>query len=144
MEHQFNISPFTTGLSPAADTLSSVADLLRQILSVQRDHLDHDRQLAAAQDNRTRWRSLLNRWKKDYPELPEDCLEALPILERAYGSLISQMVQELHREGPEALDNEFSLQDFLDRYGMRLGQMGNILSLVGPLAEAASQSEATP
>jgi hypothetical protein len=35
------------------------------------------------------------------------------------------------------------LQDFLDRYGMRLAQLGTILNLVGPLAEAGNQSEAS-
>jgi hypothetical protein len=35
------------------------------------------------------------------------------------------------------------LQDFLDRYGLRLGQLGNILNLVAPLAEAGPQSESS-
>jgi hypothetical protein len=53
--------------------------------------------------------------------------------------LISSLVEELRREGEDALDNDFALQDFLDRYGMRLGQLGNILNLVAPLAESANQ-----
>ena len=58
-----------------------------------------------------------------------------------YGSIIASLVEELRQSGEEALENEFALQDFLDRYGMRLGQLGNILNLVGPLAEASQQSE---
>ena len=54
------------------------------------------------------------------------------------------LVDELHQNGSDALDSEFALQDFLDRYGMRLGQIGNILNLVAPLAEAAgTQSESS-
>jgi hypothetical protein len=84
---------------------------------------------------------LMARWREDFPMLPEGCRHALPILEKAYGSLVAALVEELEDQGPEALDSEFALQDFLDRYGMRLGQLGNILNLVGPLAEAGTQNE---
>ena len=40
-------------------------------------------------------------------------------------------------EGTDELDNEFALGEFLDRYGIRLGLLGNILGQLGPLAEAA-------
>ena len=40
------------------------------------------------------------------------------------------------------LDTDFALQDFLDRYGMRLGQLGTIINLVAPLAEAGAQGPA--
>jgi hypothetical protein len=41
-----------------------------------------------------------------------------------------------------SLDNEFVLGEFLDRYGMRLSQLGTILSIVAFLAEAASPPQA--
>ena len=51
------------------------------------------------------------------------------------------MADELADQGDDALDNDFSVQDFLDRYGMRIGQLSHILSVIGPLAEAAGQTE---
>ncbi len=48
------------------------------------------------------------------------------------------MVEELAEHGEDALDNDFSVQEFLDRYGMRVGQLSHLLSVVGPLAEAAA------
>ena len=36
---------------------------------------------------------------------------------------------------------EFSLGEFLDRYGMRLAQLGNVLNVLGPLADAARTAE---
>jgi len=119
-----------------------VADLLRQILEVQREQLAQMQASAAAHDASARWRALLARWRDEFPGLPDACRGALPILERAYGSIISNMVEEL-RDNGDSLESEFALQDFLDRYGLRLGQMGNILNLVGPLAEAGSQNEAS-
>ena len=58
-------------------------------------------------------------------------------------AIIAALVEELRENGDDALDNDFSLRDFLDRFGMRLGQLGNIINLVGPLAEASSQSESS-
>ena len=41
--------------------------------------------------------------------------------------------------GDDPPDNDFALQEFLDRYGMRLAQLGTIINLVAPLAEVGPQ-----
>ncbi|HYT92651.1 MAG TPA: hypothetical protein VEL76_28300 [Gemmataceae bacterium] len=143
MPSQFDVTSYTPPAPPApAEPPLPVADLLRQILEVQREQLAQMQASAAAHDASARWRALLARWRDEFPGLPDACRGALPILERAYGSIISNMVEEL-RDNGDSLESEFALQDFLDRYGLRLGQMGNILNLVGPLAEAGSQNEAS-
>jgi hypothetical protein len=143
MQSQFDVSSIVPPVAPkpAEGSNAEVADLLRQMLDMQRDQLAQLKHMVAAQDSMTRWRALMARWREDFPMLPEGCRHALPILEKAYGSLVAALVEELEDQGPEALDSEFALQDFLDRYGMRLGQLGNILNLVGPLAEAGTQNE---
>ena len=122
-----------------SDPSAGIAELLRQILELQREQLAHMQATAAAHDTSGRWRALLARWREEFPELPEACRQALPTLEKAYGSILSNLAEELRENGSDALDSEFSLQDFLDRYGLRLGQMGNIINLVAPLAEVAAQ-----
>ncbi len=62
-------------------------------------------------------------------------------MEKAYVGLLVAMAEETADQGDDALDNDFSVQDFLDRYGMRVGQMSHLLSVLGPLAEAAAQNE---
>jgi hypothetical protein len=135
---QFDIASFNpqpvSANPPEPNT--PVADVLRQILEVQKQHLAHAQAWAAANDPGARWRALVARWRQDFPDLPESCREVLPTLERAYGAILEALVQELRQQGTDALDSEFAMQDFLDRYGMRLGQLGNILNLVAPLAEA--------
>ena len=111
------------------------ADLLRQILEVQREQLAYQKAALQAHDTNARWRAYLSRWKGDFPRLSEACRKALPNLERSYGQLIGELTEHLNSDG-EALDNDFALQEFLDRYGMRLAQLGTILNLVGSLAEA--------
>ena len=116
--------------APAAE----VADLLRQILEVQREQLAYQRAAAAAHDMTARWRAFLSRWQNDFPDLSDGCRRAMPLLERCYGQLISDLTDKLSDD--DALDNDFAVQEFLDRYGMRLAQLGTILNLVGPLADA--------
>ena len=53
------------------------------------------------------------------------------------------VADHVRQNGNGALDNDFALQEFLDRYGMRLAQLGTILNLVAPLAESSSQGEST-
>jgi hypothetical protein len=126
-------APAAPGERPATPASSTeTVELLRQILEVQREQLAYQR---AAHDMTARWKAFLSRWSNEFPGLAEGCRKALPHLERCYGQLIRDLTERLNEE-EEPLDNDFALQDFLDRYGMRLAQLGTILNLVGPLAEA--------
>jgi len=140
MTFQLEVAPFVAAAEAPAEpsTRPEMVDLLRQILEVQREHLAF---LRAAHDAGSRWRAFAARWREEFPNLPESCREAVPILERSYGALIAELAEHLRQQGSGALDNDFSLQEFLDRYGMRLVQLGSILNLVAPLAEAGAQGE---
>ncbi len=139
---QFNVASFTptTPVPTAAEAPGTTFEILRQILEVQKQHLAHSQAAFAATDAGARWRAMVGRWREQFPELLDNCKEVLPILERAYGSILMSLVEEIRQQGADALDNEYALQDFLDRFGMRLGQLGNILNLVSPLAETAAQT----
>jgi hypothetical protein len=123
---------------PTAETV----DLLRQILEVQREQLAYQRAAAAAHDQTARWRAFLSRWQKEFPGLSEFCRKTTPLLEKCYGQLLADLTERLN-DGENSVDDDFSLQEFLDRYGMRLAQLGTILTLVASLAEAGSQGEST-
>jgi hypothetical protein len=141
MHFQFEVASQATAHTVTPQTLppnSDAGDLLRQILEVQREQLNLTRQRLASQDAGGRWRTVLARWGDDFADLPSACRTALPQLERAYIALIADLAENLRRDNDDdALDNEFSLSEFLDRYGSRLNQLGAILHLVGPLAELA-------
>ena len=150
MQFQFDISSTTAKppVPPQPTTPETVPDLLRQILEVQYDQLtqilevqkeqlNHAR--AIAQDNLARWRQLLGRWHAEQPEFADHCKKAYPLMEKAYVQMLAQMVEEVTEQGNDALDGDFSVQEFLDRYGMKLGQLSHLLSIVGPLSEAAHQ-----
>jgi hypothetical protein len=140
MHFQFEVASAATGQTATPQTVpltNDAAELLRQILEVQREQLHLTRQRLAAQDQGGKWRNVLARWQDDFAELPRACRVVLPQLERAYIALIADLAENLRARDDDALDNEFALGDFLDRYGARLHQLGAILHLVGPLAELA-------
>ncbi len=127
---------------PPTNPVAETVDLLKQLLEVQKEQLSYQRAAAAAHDMGARWRAYLARWQQEFPGLGEACKKAMPALERSFGKLITELTNCVN-DDDEAIDNDFALQEFLDRYGMRLAQLGNILNMVAPLAEAAAQSEST-
>ncbi|MFL5244960.1 MAG: hypothetical protein ACJ8FY_22895 [Gemmataceae bacterium] len=135
MNFQLEMAPITGSPSDSYSSSSpEIADLLRQILEVQREQLTH---LRVVHDSNARWRAFLSRWQIDFPDLSDACRHAVPALERTYVNLISELTGRLCNDGEDdSLDSEFALREFLDLYGMRLAQLGTILNLVAPLAEA--------
>ncbi len=135
MHFQFEVAqptkPGSAGGPPADPT-----ELLRQLVEVQREQLALMR---AVHDAGARWRAVLSRWQGDFPGLPDACKHSLPLLERAYIDLVAELTDTLRDRGSDPLANEFALAEFLDRYGVRLGQLATLLNVVGPIAEVASQ-----
>jgi hypothetical protein len=121
-------------LSP---NMREVADLLRQSISLQQEQVNLLKAQAANQDSSSRWRTFLSRWESEFPNIGGACKQALPALERAYLALVRELTDRVNSNDSSDLEDEFVLSEFLDRFGIRLGQLGNILSQLVPLAEAA-------
>lgn len=124
---------------PVART-SELADLLRQLVAAQQEQVNLLKAQAAKEDSQARWRAFLARWGDEFPGIGSTCKELLPTLERAYLSMVRDVTDRLASD-PELLTDEFMMAEFLDRYGMRLGQLGNVLSQLSPLADAAPREE---
>lgn len=122
--------------------LQQMLDLQKQayqeMTTLLREQLNHARALHA--ENLARWRGILSRWEKDYPELPANCKKVYPVMEKAYLSMLNNLSIDLADQGDEAFDSEFALQDFLDRNGMKIGQFAHLLSVIGPISEAGGQN----
>jgi len=114
--------------------------LLRELIDVQREQLAYLRAAHDAQNAGARWQAFLNRWAEEFPGVGEGCQKAFPTIERAFLRLLDDVTRRLTDEDAEGIDDEFSLGEFLDRYGMRLAQLGNVLNILGPLADAARTS----
>lgn len=144
MQFQFEVAPPRASLPAAAAPPASppvdVADVLRQTLEVQREQLNALRFLASVHDAGPRWRAFLGRHREEFPALGSACKAAVPAIERAYLNLINELGEWLG-DPENALDTDFALNEFLDRYGVRLGQLSTLLGLISPLADAARADE---
>jgi hypothetical protein len=125
--------PVPEPTSPARE----IADLLRQLVGLQHEQIGLLKAQVAGQDNGSKWRSFLARWEEEFPQIGSACKQALPTLERAYLGLVRELTERVNAAEAAELDDEFVLGEFLDRFGIRLGQLGNILSQLAPLADAA-------
>ena len=114
-------------------------DCFTQILTLQREQLSFARTKSA--ESMARWRAILGRYENEQPDFANNCKSAYPILEKTYIDLLASMADDLARNGDEALDSEFAVQEFLDRYAARLGPLSHMLSIVGSLSEAAHQND---
>jgi hypothetical protein len=126
---------------PDAPPATEVPDLLRQLVALQQEQVNLLKAQQANQDAGARWRAFLTRWDAEFPGIASACKQVLPLLERAYLSLVRDLAEKL-ADDPDALSDEFVLSEFLDRYAMRLGQLGNVIGQLAPLADAAGQEKA--
>ena len=124
-----------------ADGAQTTIELLRQILDVQREQLQHTRQAQANADPAARWRQFLQRYRDDFPHLPQRARRLVPRLERGYLELLDETVQQLAAEDDT---QDFAFWEAVERATGRLGQMGMLLSVLGPLGEAAEGETAGP
>ena len=131
------VVPHRPVIDPAAPPgVSETNDLLRQLLDAQRETVALLRAQLAAHDQGAKWRAFLARWAGEFPEVGGACKETLPALERTFLAVVRELTGRLKEVGDD-LDDEFVLGEFLDRFGIRVGQLGTIINQISPLADAA-------
>jgi hypothetical protein len=130
-------TPLPGGMPPSN---AEMADLLRQLLDVQREQVAILRAQQAANDNLSRWRAFLHRWAKEFPDVGGGCKQILPALERTYITVLQEVTERVREIGDD-LEDEFVLGEFLDRYGIRVTQLGNIISSISPIADAVPPAD---
>ncbi len=143
MHFQYVVAPPTAAfpVPPAIHGTDGQAALLRELIDVQREQLAYLRAAHDAQNASGKWQNFLARWSEEFPGVGEGCVRAFPLIERAFLRLLDDVTKHLTDEDADSIDDEFSLGEFLDRYGMRLAQLGNVLNILGPLADAARTAE---
>lgn len=122
---------------PPHPATGETTELLRQLVELQREQIALARTAATAADHQARWRNFLGRWKDEFPDVGAACKDVLPIIERTYLRIIQELTDRLRGDDPDDLENEYVLAEFLDKYGMRLSQLGTIVGQLSPIADAA-------
>lgn len=139
MHFQFIVAPPTPALTPpTVPATETSAELLQQLLEVQREHLSlmKTRSTPESDAAASRWQTYFTRWQSEFPNLSASLREVLPSVERAFLRLMEEMVHFLKDDQMGNLENDFSFNEFLDRFAMRASQVGTILNLLGQMTGA--------
>lgn len=123
------LPPLPTG------SLSEVTEMLRVQAEMLREQNHYLRTLVMYGDSGPKWKNFLSRWKNDFPDAGPDCKQVLPEVERAYLNCIQEVTDRLRDTDSDELQNDFSLGEFLDKFGTRLNQLSGIMHHLTPLAD---------
>ena len=121
--------------SEAQGTRDGMAyDLLRQLVIGQQQQNKILEQLcqqnAAMQQQRT---NELQQWKSANPQLARSCRQAAETLSRVQTQFLDNLTEEIAFQEENLLDGEFSMNEFVDRYGPRLAHLNGVLQVLAQL-----------
>ena len=154
--YRMEVSP--TGQAPAAVTpgttdpvvllhalvsiQSQTLDVQRQILENQRQQLELAREAAQiARDQRSRQVAELERWQNSHEGVIDNCREALGQLETVHSALMADLARYVDENHENLVEGDFSLSDFVDRFGPRLAHLNTMLAVLRPLAAAQKKAD---
>jgi hypothetical protein len=102
---------------------------------LQREQLDQLRHLTALLDHSVRWRQFAEKLAQEQPDLVKQSKHAIRSLEQSYGQVLGDLTENLVDRDDEPLGSDYQLQEFLDRYGVRLSHLANILNALRPIGD---------
>jgi hypothetical protein len=117
-------------------------DALRQILEVQRQQLDLSREMVqVSREQRARQGAELERWQAGHEHVIEACRDTLGRLEQVHAALMGDMAGYVEENHENLLEGDFSLSDFVDKFGPRLAHLNTMLAVLRPLAATNKKAE---
>jgi hypothetical protein len=117
-------------------------DMLRQILEVQRQQLDLSREIVQVnREQRARQGAELERWQQSHDHVIDHCRDTLGRLEQVHASLMGELANYVEDNHDNLMEGDFSLSDFVDRFGPRLAHLNTMLAVLRPLAAATRKTE---
>lgn len=118
-------------------------ELQRQMLEMQRQQFELAREVTQiSREQRSRQMAELERWQSGHEDVLEGCRESLTHLEQVHAALMGELAAYVKDNYENLLDGEFTLTDFVDRFGPRLAHLNTMLAVLRPLAAAIRKNEA--
>lgn len=119
-------------------------ELQRQSLQIQQQQLELAREAAQiSRDQRARQGAELERWQNSHDNVLDQCKESLTNLEQVHAALMAELAEYVSENQENLLEGEFTLTDFVDRFGPRLAHLNTMLAVLRPLAAAQRKAETT-
>jgi hypothetical protein len=112
------------------------------MLEMQRQQLEISKELVqVSREQRARQGAELERWHAGHEHVLESCRDTLGRLEQVHAALMGDLATYVEDNHENLLDGDFSLSDFVDRFGPRLAHLNTMLAVLRPLAAAKGKSE---
>jgi hypothetical protein len=125
-----------------ANLHNQTLDVQRQMLDLQRQQLEISRELIQVnREQRARQGAELERWQTGHEAILDTCKETLTKLEQVHASLMGDLANYVEENHENLLEGDFSLSDFVDRFGPRLAHINTMLAVLRPLAAANRKTE---
>jgi hypothetical protein len=125
-----------------ANLQSQTLEVQRQQLEMQRQQLEISRELLQVnREQRARQSSELERWQVGHEPILDTCKETLGKLEQVHAALMGELANYVDDNHENLLEGDFSLSDFVDRFGPRLAHLNTMLAVLRPLAAANRKTE---
>jgi hypothetical protein len=119
-----------------------IHEMQRQMLEIQRQQLELMREnTQLSRDQRARQIADLERWQQGHEHVVDSCKQALGQLEPVHATLMRELTDYVEENHENLLDGDFTLSDFVDRFGPRLAHLNTILAVLRPLAAGARKPE---
>jgi hypothetical protein len=120
---------------------SQTLELQRQMLDIQRQQAEMLRETTqVSRDQRARQGAELERWQQSHSRVLDLCKESLTRLEQVHSSLMGEMANYVEENYENLLEGDFTLSDFVDKFGPRLAHLNTMLAVLRPLAAAQNQA----
>lgn len=135
-------APVSPHLNDPVALLHHLLNLQSQSLELQRQQLEFQRQqleflresTQVAREQRARQGAELERWQASHEPVLDSCKATLGKLEQVHASLMSELSEYVSDNYDNLLEGDFSLSDFVDRFGPRLAHLNTMLAVLRPLA----------
>ena len=81
------------------------------------------------------------RWQASHEDVIEACRDTLGRLEQVHASLMGELANHVEENHENLLEGDFSLSDFVDKFGPRLAHLNTMLAVLRPLAATNKRAE---
>lgn len=119
-------------------------DLLRQSLELQKQSIELLKEsVHVGREQRARQAAELEKWQNSHEGFLETSKITLSQLEKVHSALMQELASYVEDNYENLLDADFSLSDFVDRFGPRLAHLNTMLAVLRPLAASLKKQEQT-
>jgi hypothetical protein len=83
----------------------------------------------------------LHQWKNANPRLANSCREAAEALSRVQVDYLERMTEEINDTAEDMTYGEFTLNEFVDRFGPRLAHLNGVIQVLAQLSSNPQQPQ---